>query len=98
MTELTVKRTSVVLSFSLGSGVLLVTLATFARIPVAVGLTRILTVAMLPFASVPRLHRTFAVPLQLPWLASTEMIVTSGAAWPNRARLPPTWSRRWWPR
>ena len=53
----------------LGSDVLLFTLALFCIVPVVVGMTTMVTVALAPLISVPRLQVTVLVPEQLPRLA-----------------------------
>jgi len=66
--------TVAVLFVGTGSVSFAATLAVFVRVPTAVGLTRIVTVACPEFASVPRLQLTVAV--QVPWLGVAETKVT----------------------
>src|SRR2546422_8406569 len=63
---LTVVTCVAVLFVGLGSTSLAVTLAVLVIVPAEVGLTTIVIVARAALASVPRLHTTMLVPVQLP--------------------------------
>ncbi len=60
-----------------GSGSSAVTVVEFVIVPVALGVTSILTVACAPFARLPRLHVTTPLnSLQLPWLGVADTKLT----------------------
>lgn len=60
------------LLFVCGSAGEPLTLAELVSVPVTVGFTVIVTVALAPLARLPRVQVTVVVPLQLPWVAEAE--------------------------
>jgi len=64
------------LSPGLGSLGLPATLAVLLNAPTKVGVTMMVTVALAPFARLPKKHVTVAVPLQPPWLAAADTKTT----------------------
>jgi hypothetical protein len=60
-----------------GSLVVLDTLAVLLNVPAAVGVTTIVTVALAPLATLPRLQVTVLVPLQPPWLGVADTNVVA---------------------
>jgi len=70
---LTTVVTALVLLFAVyGSLSLVLTKALLVNVPAEVGLTIIITVALIPLSRFPKLQNTLLVPLQLPWLGEEE--------------------------